>query len=91
MKREMLARVLNTRERQLADRIYNYSLKVFTEDGTVPVGFQKQAIEEAKRTTKVTKDVQPEAIFDFQAVQRARRSLRERMAALNWLKWETRR
>jgi ABC-type nitrate/sulfonate/bicarbonate transport system substrate-binding protein len=72
---EMLTRVLSVRDPRLADRIYDYSLKVFTEDGMIPVGFQKQAIEEAKRTTKVTREMAPEAVFDFQVVQRARADL----------------
>ncbi len=67
-----LMRSLNLKDARLADRIYNYSLKVFTDEGSIPVGFQRQAIEESKRATGTVRDVLPETIFDFQMVQRAR-------------------
>lgn len=67
-----LMRSLNLKDARLAERIYNYSLKVFTDDGSIPVGFQRQAIEESKRATGTARDVPPETIFDFQMVQHAR-------------------
>ena len=67
-----LMRSLNLKDARLADRIYDYSLKVFTDEGSIPVGFQRQAIEESKRATGSARDVSPETIFDFQMVQRAR-------------------
>lgn len=73
---EMLMRFLNIKNPQLAERIYTYSRKVFTEDGAIAAAFQRQAIEEAKRTVKAAKsDVAPETIFDFQMVQRAKADL----------------
>jgi NitT/TauT family transport system substrate-binding protein len=73
---EMLTRFLNIKNPQLAERIYTYSRNVFTEDGAIAAGFQRQAIEEAKRTIKTGKsDVAPETIFDFQMVQRAKADL----------------
>ncbi len=70
-----LARFLNLKDARLADRIYDYSLKVFTEDGTIPAAFQQQALEEAKRTTRAAKEVAPAEIFDFQLARRARAEL----------------
>ena len=70
-----LAKFLNLKDPRLVDRIYDYSLKVFTEDGTIPVPFQQQAIEESKRTTRVTKEVAPAEIFDFQLARRAKGEL----------------
>ncbi|OGP28297.1 MAG: hypothetical protein A2038_01480 [Deltaproteobacteria bacterium GWA2_57_13] len=70
-----LTKFLNLRDARLADRIYEYSLKVFTDDGTIPVPFQKQAIEESKRITRVAKEVAPTEIFDFQLARRAKTEL----------------
>lgn len=70
-----LAKFLNLRYMRLAERIYDYSLKVFTDDGTIPTAFQQQAIEESKRTTRVVKDVAPSEIFDFQLARRAKAEL----------------
>jgi NitT/TauT family transport system substrate-binding protein len=69
----MLAKFLGIRNPQLADRIYQYSLNVFTEDGTIPASFQKEAIEEGKKTVKNARaDLPPEGIFNFQLAQRAK-------------------
>ena len=70
-----LVKFLNLKDARLAHRIYDYSLKVFTEDGTIPVAFQQQAMEEAKRTTRTAKDVSSSEIFDFQFARRAKSEL----------------
>lgn len=70
-----LLKFLNLKDPRLADRIYDYSLKVFTEDGTIPTAFQQQAIDEAKRTTRTAKDLSPAEIFDFQLARRAKSEL----------------
>jgi NitT/TauT family transport system substrate-binding protein len=70
-----LIKFLNLKDARLADRIYDYSSKVFTEDGTIPAAFQQQAMEEAKRTTRTAKDVSPAEIFDFQLARRAKNEL----------------
>jgi NitT/TauT family transport system substrate-binding protein len=72
---KILAQFLNLRDVRLAKQIYDYSLKVFTDDGTIPTAFQQQAIEESKRTTRVVKDVAPSEIFDFQLARRAKAEL----------------
>jgi NitT/TauT family transport system substrate-binding protein len=69
----MLRKFLGIKNPQMAERIYEYSLGVFTDDGTIPLSFQKTAVEEGKKTVKTAKaDLGPEAIFDFRMVQRAR-------------------
>jgi NitT/TauT family transport system substrate-binding protein len=69
----MLTKFLSIKSPQLAERIYQYSLKVFTEDGTIPVSLQKEAIEEGKKTIKTAKaEMGPDAVFDFRMVQRAK-------------------
>ena len=70
-----LTKFLNLKDGRLAERIYDYSLKVFTDGGTIPVPFQQQAIEEAKRTTRVGRDIAPAEIFDFQLARRAKTEL----------------
>jgi ABC-type nitrate/sulfonate/bicarbonate transport system substrate-binding protein len=70
-----LIKFLNLKDARLAHRIYDYSSKVFTEDGTIPAAFQQQAMEEAKRTTRTAKDVSPAEIFDFQLARRAKSEL----------------
>jgi hypothetical protein len=63
------------RDLRLAERVYDYSLEVFTKDSTTSVALQKQAIEESKRTTRISKEVAPGEIFDFRFAQRANREL----------------
>jgi ABC-type nitrate/sulfonate/bicarbonate transport system substrate-binding protein len=70
-----LAKFLNLRDVRLAERIYDYSLKVFTDEGTIPAAFQQRAIEESKWRTRVVKDVAPAEIFDFQLARRAKMEL----------------
>ncbi|MBI4522341.1 MAG: ABC transporter substrate-binding protein [Deltaproteobacteria bacterium] len=72
---EFMTGFLGLKGSQLAERVYAYSMKVFTEDGIIPSKVQRQAIDESKRATKVTGEVNPEEIFDFHLVRRAKADL----------------
>jgi NitT/TauT family transport system substrate-binding protein len=59
------------KDRDLMARVYDDHMKTIARDGTIPERLQQIVIERSKRLTGVTREVQPEEIFDFSFIRRA--------------------
>ncbi len=59
------------KDRELMTRGYDDHMKTIARDGTIPERLQRIVIERNKRLVGVTREVRPEAIFDFSFLRRA--------------------
>lgn len=72
----LLMAFLEVKDRGMAERIYDYSFKSFTEDGTISTALATEMIEQAKRAARITRPIPLQEVFDFSYLEKAKAELR---------------